>query len=135
MAHARHESALRQIGGFCTVFCALQLGVRLPVRIDFGQRTFSTQLKVSSDPVGSYNLQFSGKLDPRTGVFLDRSQANAGDTLAGALTYNGLQAGYFFRYTLKPTDPGYDKTLPADRNAAGGAASGGSFSGATLWGR
>ena len=105
------------------------------LRIDFGQRTFSTQLKVSSDPVGSYNLQFSGKLDPRTGVFLDRSQANAGDTLAGALTYNGLQAGYFFRYTLKPTDPGYDKTLPADRNAAGGAASGGSFSGATLWGR
>jgi len=80
--------------------------------IDFGKRLFSTQLKVASEGISTQSMQFAGTLDPKTGIFLDKSSNTAG-SLSGALTLNGLQAGYFFRYNLD----------------------GGKLSGATLWGR
>lgn len=79
--------------------------------IDFGKRLFSTQFKVASEGISTQSLQFAGTVDPKTGIFLDRG--TAASNLAGALTLNGLQAGYFFRYNLD----------------------GGRLSGATLWGR
>lgn len=81
------------------------------LNIDFGKRLFSTQFKVASEGISTQSLQFAGTLDPKTGIFLDRG--TAASNLAGALTLNGLQAGYFFRYNLD----------------------GGRLSGATLWGR
>jgi hypothetical protein len=82
------------------------------LNIDFGKRLFATQLKVASEGIGTQSMQFAGTIDPKTGIFLDKGNTSAGN-LAGALTLNGLQAGYFFRYNLD----------------------GGKLSGATLWGR
>jgi len=80
--------------------------------IDFAQRSYATQLQVSAEGIPSQNLQFSGKVDTSTGIFLG-SGANGQGALSGALTLNGRQAGYFFR-------------APVNN---------GSLSGATLWGR
>jgi hypothetical protein len=80
--------------------------------IDFAQRTYATQLQVSADGIAPQNLQFTGKIDTKTGIFLSsttQGQANLG----GALTFNARQAGYFFRAPV----------------------GNGSLSGATLWGR
>jgi hypothetical protein len=82
------------------------------LKIDFGKRIFSTQLKVASEGVSAQSMQFAGTIDPKTGIFLDKGNSITGN-LAGALTLNGMQAGYFFRYNLD----------------------GGKLSGATLWGR
>ena len=82
------------------------------LNIDFGKRLFSTQLKVASEGIATQSMQFAGTLDPKTGIFLDKSNSTT-STAAGALTLNGLQAGYFFRYNLDS----------------------GKLSGATLWGR
>jgi hypothetical protein len=82
------------------------------LNIDFGKRLFSTKLKVASEGIDTQNMQFAGTLDAKTGIFLDKGNSATGN-LAGALTLNGLQAGYFFRYNLD----------------------GGKLSGATLWGR
>lgn len=85
--------------------------------IDFGQRTFATKLQVSTEGMPPQNMQFAGQVDVKTGIFLDKgiTVGNQGNqsNLAGALTLNGLQAGYFFRYNLES----------------------GKLSGATLWGR
>lgn len=80
--------------------------------IDFAQRSYATQLQVSADGIPTQSLQFSGKVDPNTGIFLG-SGANGQGSLSGALTLNGRQAGYLFR-------------APVNN---------GSLSGATLWGR
>ena len=69
-------------------------------------------LQVSADGIATQNLQFSGKVDANTGIFLGTGPNGQG-TLSGALTLNGRQAGYFFR-------------APVNN---------GSLSGATLWGR
>lgn len=82
------------------------------LNIDFGKRLFSTKLKVASEGISTQSMQFAGTLDPKTGIFLVKGNSVTGN-LAGALTLNGLQAGYFFRYNLD----------------------GGKLSGATLWGR
>jgi hypothetical protein len=82
------------------------------LNIDFGKRLFSTQLKVASEGINTQSMEFAGTLDPKTGIFLDKGNSVSGN-LAGALTLNGLQAGYFFRYNLDS----------------------GKLSGATLWGR
>jgi FecR protein len=79
--------------------------------IDFAQRTYATQLQVSADGIATQNIQFAGKVDTNTGIFLGTG-AN-GQSLGGALTLNGRQAGYFFRAPV----------------------GNGSLSGATLWGR
>lgn len=79
--------------------------------IDFAQRTYATQLQVSADGIPAQNIQFSGKVDTNTGIFL--GGGSNGHALGGALTLNGRQAGYFFRAPV----------------------GNGSLSGATLWGR
>ena len=80
--------------------------------IDFAQRTYATQLQVSAEGIPQQNIQFSGKIDPVSGIFLG-STPNGQGNLGGALTLNGNQAGYFFRSPV----------------------GNGSLSGATLWGR
>ena len=79
--------------------------------IDFAQRTYATQLQVSADGIATQNIQFAGKVDTNTGIFL--GTGTNGQSLGGALTLNGRQAGYFFRAPV----------------------GNGSLSGATLWGR
>jgi len=82
--------------------------------IDFGQRTFSSKLQVSSDGIPIQSMQFGGQVDVKSGVFLDKGTSTGSQgNLAGALTLNGLQAGYSFRYNLEA----------------------GKLTGATLWGR
>lgn len=80
--------------------------------IDFAQRTYATQLQVSAEGIAQQNIQFNGKIDPVSGIFLG-STPNGQGNLGGALTLNGNQAGYFFRSPV----------------------GNGSLSGATLWGR
>lgn len=80
--------------------------------IDFAQRNYATQLQVSADGIAPQNLQFAGKIDTNTGIFLSSSTNGTGH-LGGALTFNARQAGYFFRAPL----------------------GNGSLTGATLWGR
>jgi len=80
--------------------------------IDFAQRTYTTQLQVSAEGIGQQNIQFAGKIDPLTGIFLGAG-SNGQASLGGALTLNGNQAGYFFRTPV----------------------GNGSLNGATLWGR
>mgnify|MGYP000585465568 CR=1 FL=1 len=79
--------------------------------IDFAQRTYATQLQVSADGIAPQNIQFAGKIDTNTGIFL--GTGTNGQSLGGALTLNGRQAGYFFRAPV----------------------GNGSLAGATLWGR
>jgi hypothetical protein len=80
--------------------------------IDFAQRTYATQLQVSAEGIAPQNLQFAGKIDTNTGIFLS-STSNGQGNLGGALTFNARQAGYFFRAPV----------------------GNGSLTGATLWGR
>jgi hypothetical protein len=80
--------------------------------VDFAQRSFSTQLQVQTNGIAPQNLQYSGKVDVQSGIFISPAAAGQGN-LAGALSLNGRQAGYFFSSPLGL----------------------GSFSGATLWGR
>ncbi len=80
--------------------------------VDFAQRSFSTQLQVQANGIATQNLQYSGKVDVQSGIFISPAAAGQGN-LAGALSLNGRQAGYFFS------------------NPVGL----GSVSGATLWGR
>ena len=80
--------------------------------INFAQRTYATQLQVSAEGIAPQNLQFAGKIDTKTGIFLSSSSDGQG-SLGGALTFNARQAGYFFRAPV----------------------GNGSLNGATLWGR
>lgn len=80
--------------------------------IDFAQRSYATQLQVSADGIAPQNIQFTGKIDTNTGIFLN-SSTNGTANLGGAITFNARQAGYFFRAPV----------------------GNGSLSGATLWGR
>lgn len=80
--------------------------------IDFAQRNFTTQLQVQANGIAPQNLQYSGKVDVQTGIFLSPATPGQG-SLAGALSLNGRQGGYLF-------------------NSPVGL---GSVSGATLWGR
>lgn len=79
------------------------------LNVDFNRATFNTQLALSSPSMGSQQLSASGSIGP-TGVF----SANQGaQSLAGAFSLDGLEAGYTFSKTL----------------------AGGQLSGLTLWGR
>lgn len=80
--------------------------------VDFAQRSFATQLQVQANGLSAQNLQYSGKVDVQTGIFLSPSTSGQG-SLAGALGLTGRQAGYFFSSPVGS----------------------GSLSGATLWGR
>ena len=82
--------------------------------IDFGARTYATQLSMSADGTGLQTFSQTGTVNPSTGIFLGKSAdpANA-SSLAGAISLDARQAGYLFKNQI----------------------SRGSFVGATLWGR
>ena len=79
------------------------------LNVDFARSTFDTQMQFSSPSLGSDKLQASGTISQQ-GVFLSNS---SGQSVAGAFSTDGKQAGYLF-----------DKTV-----------TGGKVSGLTLWGR
>ena len=92
--------------------------------IDFGAKTYSTQLSMSAEGTGVQSFSQAGSINPNTGVFLGGSSAvptgnlsssnNANtSSLAGAISLDARQAGYLFK---NPTSRG-------------------TFTGATLWGR
>jgi len=83
--------------------------------IDFGAKTFSTQLGLSADGVASQTFSQSGSINASTGIFLGRTGPDAAPTssVAGAISLDARQVGYLFK-----TQVGR-----------------GSFVGATLWGR
>jgi len=82
--------------------------------IDFGARTFATQLSMSADGTGLQTFSQTGTINPSTGIFLGKSAdpANA-SSLAGTISLDARQAGYLFKNQI----------------------SRGTFVGATLWGR
>ncbi|OYU11160.1 MAG: hypothetical protein CFE38_13365 [Comamonadaceae bacterium PBBC1] len=80
--------------------------------IDFGARTYATQLQVSAPGISPQAFSYSGKVDPASGIFLSEG-GNGKPSLAGSLTLTGRQAGYLFSQPV----------------------GNGSLSGATLWGR
>lgn len=79
--------------------------------IDFTHDTFSTSLTVSSSATGPVVISASGTVNPANGIFLSSTYD---PRVAGAVSYNTLQAGYLFN---KPF------------------VNGRALSGATLWGR
>lgn len=79
--------------------------------VDFGRRSYSTQISVSAQGVPTTAAQFAGSIDAQSGIFLGASVP--GGRLAGGLSSNGRQAGYHFSVPI-----GF-----------------GSISGATLWSR
>ena len=84
--------------------------------VDFGNKTFNTNLNLSAQGTGLQSFSHSGTLNSSTGIFLSNStaasNANAG-SVAGAVSLDARQAGFLFRAPI-------------------GA---GTFNGATLWGR
>ena len=83
--------------------------------IDFGAKTFSTQLGLSSEGTGLQTFSQIGNINAGTGIFLGRAGPDSAPTssLAGAISLDARQAGYLFK-----TQVGR-----------------GAFVGATLWGR
>ena len=83
--------------------------------IDFGAKTYATQLGLSAEGTGLQTFSQSGSINAGNGIFLGRSGPEAAPTssLAGAISLDARQAGYLFK-----TQTGR-----------------GTFSGATLWGR
>jgi hypothetical protein len=83
--------------------------------IDFGAKTFATQLGLSAEGTGLQSYSQSGTINAGTGIFLGRSGADAAPTssLAGAISLDARQAGYLFKTQIGR----------------------GTFLGATLWGR
>ena len=88
--------------------------------VDFGNKTFNTNLNLSAQGTGVQSFSQSGTLNAGTGIFLSNAtavgNANAG-SVAGAITLDARQAGFLFR-------------APVTTSIGAG-----SFSGATLWGR
>jgi hypothetical protein len=80
--------------------------------VDFAQRKFDTQLQVQANGIAPQNLQYGGKVDVQTGIFLTPATSGQG-SLAGALSLDGRQGGYLFSSPM----------------------GNGSVFGATLWGR
>jgi hypothetical protein len=83
--------------------------------IDFGAKTFATQLGLSAEGTGLQSYSQSGAINAGTGIFLGRSGPEAAptSTLAGAISLDARQVGYLFKTQIGR----------------------GTFVGATLWGR
>ena len=83
--------------------------------IDFGAKTFATQLGLSAEGTGLQTYTQSGTINSITGIFLGRSGPEVApiSSLAGAISLDARQAGYLFKSQLGR----------------------GIFIGATLWGR
>lgn len=79
--------------------------------IDFGRNTFSTSLAVTSPVVGAQAVAATGSIDRSSGIF--RSGIGQNARVAGAVSLDVSQAGYFFSKTV----------------------GNGALSGATLWSR
>lgn len=77
------------------------------LNVDFARSTFATQLQLASPSLGTQQLQASGNIDSK-GIF---TGSNNNQSVVGAFSTDGLQAGYLF-----------DKTV-----------SNGTVSGLTLW--
>jgi hypothetical protein len=65
------------------------------LQIDFDRARFTTQLGLSGSGIASQQLSVSGRVNDE-GVFVGNS---AGQRVAGALSRNGLEAGYLFNIT------------------------------------
>lgn len=61
--------------------------------IDFGRNTFSTQLSVTAQSVGTHAVAATGTIDRTTGIFLSNGAAAR---VAGAVSLDTSEAGYFF---------------------------------------
>jgi hypothetical protein len=83
--------------------------------IDFGAKTFATQLGLSAEGTGLQSYSQSGTINAGPGIFLGRSGPEAAptSTLAGAISLDARQVGYLFKTQIGR----------------------GTFVGATLWGR
>ena len=83
--------------------------------IDFGAKTFATQLGLSAEGTGLQSFSQTGQINSNTGIFLGRSGPEVAPTssLAGAISLDARQAGYLFKTQIGR----------------------GTFVGATLWGR
>ena len=83
--------------------------------IDFGAKTFVTQLGLSAEGTGLQSYSQTGFINASTGIFLGRSgpEPLPSSSLAGAISLDARQAGYLFKAQIGR----------------------GIFSGATLWGR
>ncbi len=79
------------------------------LQLDFEQALFSTTLQLSHEALGNYQFATSGRIYSG-GVFHSNTETQA---MAGALSFDAKEAGYFF-----------ERTLP-----------GGTISGITLWNR
>ncbi len=79
------------------------------LKIDFAQRTFTTELALSHPQAGAVQLASAGRVRD-DGIFVSNVD---GTRVAGAVTFNGKEAGYLF-----------DKTVPL-----------GTLTGITLWKR
>ena len=86
--------------------------------VDFGARQFATGIGMSHPAVGAASLQVGGALRD-DGMFA--VQTPSGSVLAGALTVDGKEAGYFFQQPVTAV--------------TGGTGTGGAFMGITRWGR
>ena len=82
------------------------------LKVDFGQRSFATVLNLSSASAGKAEYLMGGTIDAN-GLFRNQS-ADGKNTIAGALSLDGKEAGYLFTSELN---------------------GGGVFRGKTLWGR
>jgi hypothetical protein len=65
------------------------------LQVDFDRARFTTQLGLSGSGIASQQLSVSGRVNDE-GVFVGNS---AGQRVAGALSSNGLEAGYLFNIT------------------------------------
>lgn len=83
--------------------------------IDFGAKTFATNLGLNAEGVGMQNFSQSGSINTSTGIFLGRAGPETAPTsnLAGAVSFDARQAGYLFKTQIGR----------------------GAFVGATIWGR
>jgi len=79
------------------------------LQLDFQQALFSTTLQLSHEALGNYQFATSGRIYSG-GVFHSNSDTQS---MAGVLSYDTKEAGYFF-----------ERALP-----------GGTISGITLWNR
>lgn len=80
--------------------------------VDFAQRSYDTQLKVSAAGIQSQTVEFRGTFEPMNGIF-SGAGSRAESNIAGAFSFDGKQAAYSFRSPVGL----------------------GSLQGATLWGR
>jgi hypothetical protein len=66
--------------------------------IDFDASTFATSLNMHSDAIGAVDFTANGRVDDVSGIFL---MVNPSQEMAGSVSFDGKEAGYFFQKTLE----------------------------------